>query len=60
MQPRYHASPESCCQCPARWFDHQADAVQFARKAAQTFRVGYRVWLLVRGRAQCVATVAKP
>lgn len=57
MNPCYHASPESKCICPAKSFDTQAEAVQYAREAAATFHVGYRVWQLFRGRIRCVATV---
>lgn len=52
----YHASPLMRCQCPAKTFTSQAAALEYAKTAARTFGIGYRVWQLNRGRIRSVAT----
>jgi hypothetical protein len=45
----YHATPAMRCRCPARAFASAREALDYARKAAESFRVGYAVWQAHRG-----------
>jgi hypothetical protein len=40
----YHAVPAVRCPCPAMAFGNARDAREYARRAANAFRVAYAVW----------------
>jgi hypothetical protein len=45
----YHAVPAFRCHCPARHFRDERAALEYARQAANTFRVAYAVWRVRKG-----------
>ena len=45
----FHAVPAMRCHCPAKHFQSERQALEYARKAADTFRVAYAVWRVQRG-----------
>ena len=55
MQPTYYAAPAGRCFAPAKWFAEAEKALEFARHAADSFRVGYAVWRVLAGRPKRVA-----
>ncbi len=55
MQPNYHAAPAGRCFAPAKWFTDERKALEFARDAADAFRVGYTVWRVQAGRPKRLA-----
>jgi hypothetical protein len=40
----FHAVPAFRCLCPAKHFRNVRQALEYARKAADAFRVCYAVW----------------
>lgn len=56
MQPIYRAAPVILCRAPARTFNAAPEALQFARQAADDFRVAYQVWEVLRGRLKRMGT----
>ena len=40
----FHVVPAFRCHCPAKTFRNAQMALEYARKAADTFRVSYAVW----------------
>ncbi len=52
----YHASPLMLCYAPAKWFTTAADALEYARNTAKTFRIGYSVWEIQSGRPRRLKT----
>ena len=55
MQPTYYAAPIGRCFGPAKWIADEQKALEFARNAADAFRVGYTVWRVLAGRPKRVA-----
>jgi hypothetical protein len=45
----FHAVPAFHCHCPAKTFGKRQDALEYAREAANTFRVAYAVWRVRKG-----------
>jgi hypothetical protein len=45
----FHAVPAMRCHCPAKHFRNVRQALEYARKAVDTFRVAYAVWRVRRG-----------
>ncbi len=45
----FHAVPAMRCHCPAKHFRNVRQALQYARQAADSFRVSYAVWRVQRG-----------
>lgn len=45
----FHAVPAMRCHCPAKHFQSERQALEYARKAADAFRVGYAVWRVRKG-----------
>jgi hypothetical protein len=45
----FHAVPAMRCHCPAKHFRNVRQALEYARQAADTFRVGYAVWRVRKG-----------
>jgi hypothetical protein len=45
----FHAVPAMRCHCPAKHFRSERQALDYARKAADTFRVAYAVWRVRKG-----------
>ena len=45
----FHAVPVFRCHCPAKHFPSEPEALEYARKAANAFRVGYAVWRVRKG-----------
>jgi hypothetical protein len=54
---RYIATPAFRCYAPAKGFSRPQDALQYARKAAETFRVAYAVWEVSTGRLRCLERI---
>lgn len=50
----YHAVPVRRCRCPAKVFPNAPDALDYAQKAADAFRVGYAVWRIQGQHIQLV------
>jgi predicted transcriptional regulator len=55
MLPTYRAAPTTTCNAPAKSFPRPLEACQFARQAADAFRVGYCVYKDLAGRLNRVA-----
>jgi hypothetical protein len=51
---RFLATPAFHCHAPAKGFSRSLEALQYARKAAEVFRVGYAVWRVLDGRLCCL------
>jgi hypothetical protein len=45
----FQAVPVMRCHCPARHFRSEGQAVEYARNAANAFRVAYAVWRVRKG-----------
>jgi hypothetical protein len=45
----FHAVPAFRCHCPAKTFRKARQALQYARQAADTFKVAYAVWRVRKG-----------
>ena len=45
----FHAFSAMRCHCPAKTFGSERQAMEYARKAADTFRVAYAVWRVRKG-----------
>jgi hypothetical protein len=45
----FHAVPAFRCHCPAKTFRSSRQALQYAQKAADTFKVEYAVWRVRKG-----------
>jgi hypothetical protein len=45
----FHAVPAMRCHCPAKHFQSERQALTYARKAADAFRVSYAVWRVRKG-----------
>lgn len=45
----YHAVPAFRCHCPSKTFRDAQAAAEYARKAADTFKVAYAVWRVRKG-----------
>ncbi len=58
MQPTYRAAPAFRCYAPPKVFRDAQDALDFARAAADAYRVGYTVWRVLAGRLKRVAALA--
>ncbi len=56
MRPTYRAAPTMSCFAPAKSFALPLEACQFARQAADAFRVGYQVYEVLAGRLKCLGT----
>jgi hypothetical protein len=54
---RYLATPAFRCHAPAKGFRDAQDALQYARRAADAFRVGYAVWDVSQGRLRCLERI---
>jgi hypothetical protein len=46
----FHAVPAFRCHCPPKTFRKAKQALAYARKASETFRVAYAVWRVQGGR----------
>ncbi len=53
--PTYHAAPTMTCSAPAKSFPRPLEACQFARLAADAFRVGNCVYEVLAGRPKRLA-----
>ncbi len=53
----FHAIPATRCQCPAKHIRSERKALEYARKAADTFRVAYAVWRVQTGRLKLLKRV---
>ena len=58
MRTTYYAAPAGRCFAPAKWFADEQKALEFARDAADAFRVGYTIWRVLAGRPSRVAACA--
>ena len=57
----YHAVPAMRCHCPAKHFRSERAALEYAQKAADTFRVAYAVWRVRKGTLRLLkALLARP
>jgi hypothetical protein len=45
----FHAVPARRCPCPAMAFRNAQDALEYARRAANAYRVAYAVWRVRKG-----------
>ena len=50
MQPVYRVAPTMLCYAPAKAFPDAVAALEYARDAADGFRVGYVVYRVLAGR----------
>jgi hypothetical protein len=46
----YHAVPAFRCHCPAKAFRSERQALEYAEKAANAFKVAYAVWRVRKGK----------
>jgi hypothetical protein len=53
-------APTICCFAPSRAFRTQADAVEYARRAASGFGITYSVYDIGSGKPRHVATFPPP
>ena len=45
----FYVVPSFRCHCPAKTFRKATQALEYARQAADTFRVAYAVWRVRKG-----------
>jgi hypothetical protein len=45
----FHAVPAMRCHCPAKTFRKASQALEYARQAANAFKVAYAVWRVRKG-----------
>jgi hypothetical protein len=61
MAEPYFATPgHSSRILPSKSFATEAEAVKYAQDAACTFRAGYAVWYVLRGRVRLVGRYPAP
>jgi hypothetical protein len=60
MNRPYHATPGSRCQLPSKSFEHEAEVLDYAREAAETFHHPYAVWWIWHGRVRLVRRFEPP
>jgi len=51
----FYATPAARCPSPARWFGDARDALDFARRCADAFRVAWTVFEIRAGRPERLA-----
>jgi hypothetical protein len=56
----YHTAPAVRCFCPSKTFRKAQDALEYARKAADTFRVSYAVWRVRKGTLRLLKRFPAP
>jgi hypothetical protein len=56
MQPTFRVAPACRCNAPAKSFPDEREALEFAREAADRFRVAYGVYRVLSGRPQHLRT----
>ena len=54
--PTYRVAPTMTCSAPSKIFSRPLEALQYARYAADAFRVGYCVFEAHKGRLRHVQT----
>jgi hypothetical protein len=60
MKTIFHAVPAMRCHCPAKHFQSARQALQYAEKAARTFRVAYAFWRFRKGTLRLLRRFPPP
>jgi hypothetical protein len=56
MPAVYRAAPLMLCRAPAKTFENEQNALDFARQSADDFRIGYSVYRVLAGRLKHLRT----
>ncbi len=56
MPAVYRARALMLCRAPAKTFENEQDALDFARQSADDFRIGYSVYRVLAGRLKHLRT----